>query len=73
MTDFLTTFQRQLSPRRLGGWLILFGSLALTACHSTQGDARMVGSERDAHGCIPSAGYVWDTEQQKCVRPWENK
>jgi hypothetical protein len=31
----------------------------------------MPGSDRDAHGCIPSAGYSWCEASQKCYRPWE--
>jgi hypothetical protein len=31
----------------------------------------MPGSDRDAHGCIPSAGYSWCDAKQKCIRPWE--
>jgi hypothetical protein len=30
-----------------------------------------VGSDRDAHGCIPSAGYSWCEHTQGCERPWE--
>uniref|UniRef100_A0A7S2KWI4 Uncharacterized protein n=1 Tax=Leptocylindrus danicus TaxID=163516 RepID=A0A7S2KWI4_9STRA len=30
-----------------------------------------VGNDRDSHGCIPSAGYMWCEVLQKCVRPWE--
>ena len=29
------------------------------------------GSDRDAHGCIPSAGYSWCARTNKCERPWE--
>ncbi|MBR0347619.1 MAG: peptidase [Rudaea sp.] len=29
------------------------------------------GSDRDAHGCIPSAGYTWCAATNKCERPWE--
>ena len=29
------------------------------------------GSDRDAHGCIGSAGYSWCARAHKCVRPWE--
>jgi hypothetical protein len=29
------------------------------------------GSERDAHGCVPSAGYRWCERTQQCERPWE--
>lgn len=31
----------------------------------------MPGSDRDSHGCIPSAGYSWCDSSQKCYRPWE--
>jgi len=30
-----------------------------------------LGSDRDSHGCIGSAGYSWCEEKQKCIRPWE--
>lgn len=29
------------------------------------------GSDRDAHGCIGSAGYRWCEATQQCERPWE--
>ena len=31
------------------------------------------GGDRDSHGCIASAGYVWcdDPEVQRCIRIWE--
>lgn len=31
----------------------------------------MPGSDRDSHGCIPSAGYSWCEQTQQCERPWE--
>lgn len=33
----------------------------------------LVGGDRDAHGCIGSAGYSWCEIKQKCLRPWEEK
>lgn len=30
-----------------------------------------VGSDRDAHGCIPSAGYTWCEAKAKCLRTFE--
>lgn len=30
-----------------------------------------VGSDRDAHGCIGSAGYQWCQRSGRCERPWE--
>ena len=33
--------------------------------------AAMLGSDRDAYGCIGSAGYTWCARERRCVRPWE--
>ncbi len=32
---------------------------------------RSIGGDRDAHGCLPAAGYTWCARAQQCVRPWE--
>ena len=32
---------------------------------------QIVGGDRDAHGCIGSAGYSWCAAKNKCLRPWE--
>jgi len=31
----------------------------------------IVGGDKDAHGCIGSAGYMWCEAKQKCLRAWE--
>ena len=31
----------------------------------------VVGGDRDAHGCIASAGYLWCGRTETCERPWE--
>jgi hypothetical protein len=33
----------------------------------------LLGSDRDAHGCIGSAGYTWCEAKNKCIRPWEEE
>ena len=33
--------------------------------------ATVVGADRDAQGCIGSAGYQWCEKLQQCARPWE--
>ena len=33
--------------------------------------ANLAGGDRDAHGCIGSAGYHWCAKLDQCVRPWE--
>ena len=34
-------------------------------------DQPLVGGDRDAHGCIGSAGYSWCEAKAKCLRIWE--
>lgn len=31
----------------------------------------LVGGDKDEHGCIGSAGYVWCEAKEKCLRPFE--
>ncbi|WP_336684077.1 hypothetical protein [Stenotrophomonas maltophilia] len=63
--------------------LLIPALLVLTAC-ANQHDAAAradaaptssaipkVGGDRDAHGCIGSAGYQWCEHSQRCERPWE--
>lgn len=33
----------------------------------------MPGSDTDAHGCKPSAGYTWNSELASCIRPWMSR
>ncbi|WP_175917306.1 hypothetical protein [Burkholderia pyrrocinia] len=49
-------------------------AFALSACaaqSSAPATPPMVGGDRDAHGCIGSAGYAWCEQTQQCERPWE--
>lgn len=53
-------------------WAFAFSSLLLivSACsRSTIG--RLVGSDRDDHGCLTSDGYQWSNALHDCVRVWE--
>lgn len=34
-------------------------------------EPQLIGNDKDEHGCIPSAGYLWSEVKQACVRPWE--
>jgi len=34
-------------------------------------DSPIVGGDKDAHGCLGSAGYSWCETKQKCLRVWE--
>lgn len=45
-------------------------ALAIAAC-APASPPILTGADRDAHGCIPSAGYTWCARTQRCERPWE--
>lgn len=51
-------------------WLIV-PCLVPLLCGCVVPGQRPVGGDRDAHGCIPSAGYTWCEAKQKCIRVWE--
>jgi len=57
--------------------ILLISLLLLTACAQVktvtpeQINPPLVGGDRDAHGCIGSAGYSWCEAKQKCLRIWE--
>ena len=46
----------------------LIAATALSACAASSESS--FGSDRDAHGCIGSAGYSWSALKQTCVQPW---
>ena len=33
----------------------------------------IVGGDKDEHGCIGSAGYLWCEAKAECLRPWEER
>ena len=49
----------------------LLGALIMLAACSRSTLGRLVGSDRDEHGCIASAGYMWSDALHDCVRVWE--
>ncbi len=51
--------------------LILPGLLLLASACSRSTIGRLVGSDRDDHGCLTSDGYQWSNALHDCVRVWE--
>jgi hypothetical protein len=45
----------------------------ITSNVSTTTPDNIVGGDKDAHGCIGSAGYSWCEMKNKCLRVWEEK
>ncbi|WP_229728352.1 hypothetical protein [Marinicella pacifica] len=52
---------------------MLLSFVFISACsQELSGDGEvMPGSDRDAHGCMASAGYSWCPRTVQCERPWE--
>jgi len=46
---------------------------ATAPVNETPNETPLLGGDRDAHGCIPSAGYSWCEAKQKCLRVWEEQ
>ena len=51
--------------------LVLLGVLLVVYIPFTPSEPA-VGSDRDAHGCIASAGYTYSVVRQACIRLWED-
>ena len=71
MPHFLPPIAVRASHLQPTRWLLCLSFMTLLGCEAPPVEPKMVGADRDAHGCIPSAGYLWDSVQQKCARPWE--
>jgi len=64
---------------RIARLLLISTAAILSACSGDTApepgaqakNAPVVGSDRDAHGCITSAGYRWCAVENECRRPWE--
>ncbi|WP_456393076.1 hypothetical protein [Nitratifractor sp.] len=45
---------------------MLFGG-----CQSKETTDSKIGTQKDVHGCIGSAGYNWCAKTKQCERPWK--
>ena len=61
---------------------MLCTAIAFSACKSNKAgqdttseakteEAAIPGSDKDEHGCVGSAGYVWSEVKKDCIRPFE--
>ncbi|MCG5078700.1 hypothetical protein [Paraburkholderia tagetis] len=59
--------------RNLVRFCLAAAACLLGACStaSTATSSNAAGADRDAHGCIGSAGFSWCEHTQRCERPWE--
>lgn len=50
---------------------VLLAAILAFGCISSPQQKQLVGDDRDANGCIGSAGYAWCAAKGKCLRAWE--
>lgn len=48
---------------------LFLGSLVL----AQKTDSKIPGSDKDVHGCVASAGYIYSQVNKECIRPFEEK
>ncbi|MBN2142432.1 hypothetical protein JW711_03810 [Candidatus Woesearchaeota archaeon] len=51
--------------------LAITAVLLITGCGSVDDQGKIIGGERDEHGCLGPAGYSWNETVGACVREWE--
>jgi hypothetical protein len=56
-----------------GGYYYVKNTKKVEGIYPINATSTIVGNDRDAHGCIGSAGYSWCEVKNKCLRPWEEK
>jgi hypothetical protein len=49
---------------------VLLTAMLIVACQKSETE-KLVGTDRDSHDCIGSAGYLWCAKENQCARPWE--
>jgi len=62
-------------------FFIMFSLMIFSSCSTskykksevkkTANASTLVGADKDEHGCIASAGYLWSELRKECVRPFE--
>ena len=63
---------RMMNQKQLAIALILVCLAACSPDETSNPETKSVpGSDRDAYGCIASAGYMWCERSNQCERPWE--
>jgi len=51
--------------------VVVLGIAGYMSPKSSKQSGDLIGGDRDAHGCIGSAGYSWCEARNMCIRPWE--
>lgn len=50
--------------------MTLLAIFLMASCQKAETE-KLVGADKDSHGCIGSAGYLWCSKENQCTRPWE--
>jgi putative hemolysin len=55
----------------MGGLAYAYRDQLPCFCGDNREQPKIIGGEKDAHGCLVAAGYSWCETEAKCLRPWE--
>lgn len=51
-------------------FVILIGIVVYLALLNSS-EKKIIGGDKDEHGCLIAAGYSWNETKEECVREWE--
>jgi len=60
--------------KKVLAWIIILVILltaVLIFMNYYENSNKIIGGDKDSHGCLIGAGYSWCEEKQKCLRVWE--
>lgn len=63
------------NKKMFGGIIALTILLIIVVCliRCSESREKIIGGDKDEHGCLIAAGYSWNETRQKCVREWEEQ
>jgi hypothetical protein len=50
--------------------VILAAVIYVLAASPFEKNDRLIGGQKDSHGCLAAAGYSWNETEKACVREW---
>ena len=53
------------------GLMICMFLIGIVGLIIAENETKLIGGQKDSHGCLIPAGYSWNATERKCVREWE--
>jgi hypothetical protein len=58
-------------PIMIAGLVLVVLGIVLMIWQLSARESKIIGGEKDEHGCLIAAGYSWCEPKNKCLRIWE--